>query len=76
MSCGKRSPSEGLAQLPLVFQGPEVAPVNIYILLDGCLTHDHVSESGLIVCIEKAQSERGRGTWSGVQVLTFSHCSL
>lgn len=48
-----------------------MAPVNIYILLDGCLTHDHVSESGLIVCIEKAQSERGRGTWSWGSGLYF-----
>lgn len=45
--------------------------MNIYILLDGCLTHDHVSESGHIVYIVKAQSERGQGAWSWGSDLGF-----
>lgn len=52
--------------------------MNIYILLDGCLTHDHVSESGHIVYIEKAQSERGWGSMElgfRSRLSLIAHCS-
>ena len=72
--CGKCSPSEGLAQLPLVFQGPEEGSGSgEHILLPGCLTHESMSESGLIVCVQKAQGQRARGTGAGVQVSACSH---
>lgn len=73
MSCGKRSPSEGLAQLPLVFQGPEEGSgPSEHILLDGCLTHESVRVGSL--CVFRKPKVRGEGeNGVGVQVSACSH---
>lgn len=52
--CGKYTPSEGVAHLPVVFQGPEEGTgPSEHSLLTGRLTHES-ARMGSLVCIQKA----------------------
>lgn len=60
MSCGECTPSEGLAQLPLVFQGAEEGSgPSEHILLDGCITHESARVGSLCVFGKPEVREEG-----------------